>query len=237
MNFSPSWAGMSSFFGENFEGEDRSVVWSIRKRQLIFEKLKEAGAFCEMNFRHREEEGPGTKKGKEMTNRSIRFLLLGLLASFAVAAKPTQSGEVGCYHGHGGGWMAEKSLPADIVKELKLSAAQVQKAEQLLQKTREASRPLMAALEEAREALKQALSQPSLDEETLMAKLSAVSAAKLELQKSHMKGMLALRQELGPEQWEKLRAKKLMYKGKKGKRGKGGLSCACMEGGCTAKAD
>jgi Spy/CpxP family protein refolding chaperone len=230
---------MSSFFEENFEEEERSVMWSARKRRLFFEKPKEAGVFLKRYFQRSTEEEPNVteeKKGKEMVNRSIRFLLLGLLASFAVAAKPIQSGEAGCFQKmhKGGGWMIEKPLSVDMVKELKLSAAQAQKAEQLAQKTREASQPLKAALEEAREAWRQALLQPALNEEALMAKLSAVSAAKLEMQKNHMKGMLALRRELGPEQWEKLRDKKLqmMQKDKRWKRGKRGPSCTtCMEGG------
>jgi len=127
--------------------------------------------------------------------------------------------------------MAEKPLPAELAKELKLSAEQVQKIELLSQKSREESRPLKAALAEAHRALKEALAQPSSGEEELMAKLSAVSAAKAELQKSHMRFVLSLRQELGVEAWEKLRDKKFqkMQKGKKGKRGEWKHPGLCME--------
>jgi len=114
-----------------------------------------------------------------------------------------------------------KSLPAQKLKELKLSAEQTRKIEQMLQQARETSQPLHVALKEAHEALRQALFQFSSNEEEVMAKLSAVSSAELELKKSHMKWLLALRQELGAEQWEKLRSEK-WGKGRKGMKGKYG---------------
>jgi len=164
-----------------------------------------------------------------------KLLLLSFLASFAAMAQPSKGKESKCNQGpmaHGGGWMMENSLWVDMAKELNLPVGQVQKLEQMAMQARQASAPLKEALQEAQEALKEALAQPSAREEALMERLSAVSAAKLELQKSHMRFMLALRQELGPELWEKLRDKKLQKKGKKGKRGS--WKGTCMEGECPA---
>ncbi|MCL2012313.1 MAG: hypothetical protein FWG75_05965 [Cystobacterineae bacterium] len=129
-------------------------------------------------------------------------------------------------HGHGHGmhawiWMMEKPLPAELVKELKLSAEQVQKIEVLAENLRTAALPQETALKEAHEALKKALEEPSPNEEEVMLRLSLASAASLELRKSQTRFMLALRQELGPELWEKLKSEKF-HKGRKGMKGKHG---------------
>jgi len=159
-------------------------------------------------------------------------LLLSFLVSFSVVAQAGPKGEGECCQERvlGGGWMLEKPFCAQMAKELKLSAEQTRKIEGEAQKAREASQPLKGVLEEAHKALQQALAQPSLNEEEIIAKLSAVSAAKLELQKSHMKFLLAVRKELSPEQWEKLRDKKMH----KGKRGKWRHAGTCKEGDCPA---
>ena len=93
----------------------------------------------------------------------------------------------------------------EIATEVGLSAAQKSAVADILYKSRQARIDIKARLDRAELDLRHALTAPTLDEKAVRTALDAVSAATAELQRNRVEQIVAIRKQLSPEQWEKLK--------------------------------
>lgn len=122
----------------------------------------------------------------------MRSLLLAPLLALGLAlATPAHAGDDGRFE--------------EIAAEVGLSAAQRTAVSDILYKARQARIDIKARLDRAELDLRHALTAPTLDEKAVRTALDAVSAATAELQRNRVEQIVAIRKQLSPEQWEKLK--------------------------------
>ncbi len=97
-------------------------------------------------------------------------------------------------------------IPPALAQKLGLSAEVQRKVRELGFEANDAVIPLEADLKRAQLDLERTLSQPQIEDATVMQKLDAISRAELAVRKNRMGLMLRIRKLVGPETWDKLQS-------------------------------
>ncbi len=94
----------------------------------------------------------------------------------------------------------------EMVQNIGLSDAQVQKLDQLAQDHRLKMVDLRAAVEREEVRMKPLMENATPDESQIMAQIDKLAAARVQLQKANVQFMLASRRVLTPDQWKKFKS-------------------------------
>jgi Spy/CpxP family protein refolding chaperone len=110
------------------------------------------------------------------------------------------------FRGHGPGPLGRWWDNPQIARDINLQADQKQKMDDIFQQNRPKLIELHAALQKEEATLEPLMSADSPDEGKILAQIDKVAQARIELEKSNARMLLAMRQVLTADQWSKLKA-------------------------------
>ena len=108
-------------------------------------------------------------------------------------------------------------IPPALAQKVGISPEAVKKVRDLSFEANDALITLEADLKRAQLDLEKAMTQPTIDDSTVMLKLESVSKAELAVRKNRIGLMLKIRKTVGAEAWEKLQAEMPMGPGHMGR--------------------